>query len=119
MKANNKLFGKRALHFLGVLLCVIPPIVCTLSYFPLWRATGTEHMISGGVAILLILSSLPFYKYVKKLLESCASYILWLIIFLFCALLSRVIGEITVIAFVGFISNLLGALLMKIAEKSE
>ncbi len=117
MKTNNRLFGKGALHFLGVLFCIVPPIICTLSYFPLWRAAGGDHIISGGVALLLLLAAIPFYKYLKKLFESCASYILWLIIFLFCFLLSGVIREVTVIAFVGFISNLLGALVMKISEK--
>ena len=117
MKAkNNGKFVRFILHFVGILCCVIPPIACTVSYFPLWSKAGAEYLISGGAALLIILSMIPLYKYIRKILESCASYILWLLIFLFCFLMSKVIGEITVIAFVGFIGNIIGAALMKIGE---
>lgn len=120
MKASkNTSFAKYALHFLGLLVCALPPIICTLFYFPLWRASGAEYTLAGGTALLLILAALPFYKYIRKLLESAASYVLWLLIFLFCFLLSKVIAEVTVIAFVGFVSNLLGAVLLKLGDKSQ
>ena len=117
MKArNNKKFIKLILHFSGILCCIIPPIICTVSYFPLWSEAGAEYLVSGGTALLIILSMIPLYKYIKKLLESCASYVLWLLIFLFCFLMSKVIDEITVIAFVGFVGNIVGAALMKVSE---
>ncbi len=109
-------FAKNILHFLGILVCVLPPLICTLLYFPLWKSAGAEYVISGGAALLLLLSVVPLYKYIRKLLESAASYILWLIIFLFCFLLSKVIAEVTVIAFVGFVSNLAGAVILKIGD---
>ena len=114
---SNKGFVRFVLHFTGILCCVIPPIACTLSYFPLWREAGGEHLIAGGTALLLILALIPFYKHIRKVLETCASYVMWLIIFLFSLLMSKVIGEVTVIAFSGFVSNLVGALLMRIGER--
>jgi chromate transport protein ChrA len=107
------------LRSLGLILCVAPPIVCTLSYFPLWREAGGEQLISGGTALLLIIAVIPFYKHIRRLLETSASYVLWLVIFLFCFLMAKVIDEITVIAFVGFIGNMVGALLMKLGEKKD
>ena len=98
---------------------MIPPIACTISYFPLWSEAGAEYLISGGAALLIILSMIPLYKYIRKILESCASYILWLLIFLFCFLMSKVIGEITVISFVGFVGNIVGAALMKVSERVQ
>ena len=74
-------------------------------------------MISGITMLLLLLGLVPFYKHIRKIFESAASYVLWLVIFLFCFLLSKVISEITVISFIGFISNLFGAALMKISER--
>jgi hypothetical protein len=117
MNVNNKVLVNKALHILGLLLCTAPPIIATLSYFPLWREAGGAQVISGGALLFMILSSIPLYKYIRRILESAATYILWLFIFLFCFLLSKVIAEVTVIALVGFISNVLGAILMKIAEK--
>ena len=114
---NNKGFVRFILHFVGLSACIVPPILCTLSYFPLWLDGGGEQLICGGTALLLIISVIPFYKYIRKLLESAASYVLWLIIFLFCFLMSKVIDEITVISFVGFIGNVLGASLMSISDK--
>lgn len=114
---NNRGFVRFLLHSIGLLACVAPPILCTLSYFPLWREGGGEQLICGGTALLLIIAVIPFYKHIRKLLQSAASYVLWLIIFLFCFLMSKVIDEITVISFVGFAGNVLGALLMKISER--
>ena len=50
---NKNVFVKLLLHMAGVLLCVVPPAVCTLSYFPLWKSAGYVSCISGGVAFLL------------------------------------------------------------------
>jgi chromate transport protein ChrA len=107
------------LRSLGLILCVAPPIVCTLTYFPLWREAGGEALISGGTALLIIIAIIPFYKHLRKLLETSASYVLWLVIFLFCFLMAKVINEITVIAFIGLVGNLLGALLLKLGERKE
>lgn len=112
-------FVKYALHFLGLIVCAVPPIVCTLLYFPLWKSAGAEHLLSGGTALLIILAAIPFYKYIRRALESAASYVMWLVVFLFCFLLSKVIAEVTVIAFVGFISNLVGALILKLGDKKS
>lgn len=114
---NNGGFAKFILHIVGLLVCAIPPIICTLSYFPLWISGGGEQMISGGAALLIILAALPFYKFLRKKLESAASYIVWLFIFLFCFLMAKIIDQVTVISFVGLISNLIGAVLLKIGEK--
>ena len=117
MKArNNRRFVKFILHITGLLFCIAPPITCTLSYFPLWKEAGAEKLITGGTALLIIVALIPFYKQARRLLESSASYVMWLIIFLFCFLMSRVIDEITVISFAGLIGNLIGAALMKIGE---
>lgn len=116
MKANNRDIANKILHLTGLLFCTLPPVVATASYFPLWREAGGAQVISGGALLFIILSSIPMYKYIRKLLESAATYVLWLLIFLFCFLLSKVITELTVIALVGFISNVIGAVLMKISE---
>ena len=116
---NNSSFAKFILHILGLLVCALPPIICTLSYFPLWINGGGEEIFSGGAALLIILAALPFYKFLRKKLESAASYIVWLFIFLFCFLMARIIDQVTVISFVGLVSNLVGAVLLKIGEKVE
>lgn len=110
--------SKYCLHIIGILLCVLPPAICTLCYFPLWKE-DSERTLVGAVAFLLILSTIPLFKLIKKKLESAASYVLWLILFLLFFFLSRIADEMTVISFYGFIGNLLGAVCMKLAERKD
>lgn len=119
MNKGKKRILKLLLRAFGLLSCVVPPVICTLSYFPLWREAGGEELICGTTALLLMISVIPFYKHIKRLFETSASYVLWLAIFLFCFLMSKVINEITVIAFVGFVGNAVGAILLKLGEKKE
>ena len=114
---RTNVFVSLGLHILGFLLCILPPAICTLSYFPLWREVGYESCIAGGAAILLILCALPIYKLIKRMLTSYSSYLLWLVLFLLFFALSRIADQMTVISLVGFIGNLLGAICFFIAKR--
>ena len=104
------------LGFLGLLLCVIPPVACTLAYFPLWREAGAEKLLSGGVVLLLVLSAMPLFRLIRQRLRTVAVWGIWLLLFLLFFALSRIADEMTVIAFTGFISNLLGASLIRLSR---
>lgn len=107
---------RRVLYLMGMLCCVVPPLLATLSYFPLWAARGSEHMISGISLLLLLLCLCPMYKSVGVMLRSAASYMLWLVLFVLFFLLSRIADELTVISFFGFIGNLTGALFFRLSR---
>lgn len=113
---NRSKFANICLRFLGLSLSVVPPALCALFYFPLWKEEGGSTALSGICALLLALSAIPIYKWLRHRLRSPSAYTVWLILFLVFFLLSRVADEMTVIAFVGFIGNLLGALCFKISE---
>ena len=109
-------FAKLALHITGLLLCILPPAAATACYFPLWTMRGASHTLAGGGVLILVLCAMPLYKYLKRLLASPASYLMWLILFLIFFCLSKIAEEMTVIAFVGFIGNLLGSLCFRMAR---
>lgn len=113
---DKKSGGSRALRLIGFLFSVLPPALAALSYFPLWRSEGSHSSLSGICALLLCLSAVPICKYLARKLASPAAYMLWLIIFLVFFFLSRVADEMTVIAFTGFVGNLIGALCFKLSE---
>ena len=46
-----------------------------------------------------------------------ASYTVWLVIFIAFLILSNIAHEMTVISFVGFLGNLIGAVLFKLSGK--
>ncbi len=114
---NNGAFASITLHFIGFALCIIPPAVCTLMYFPLWKEIGYASCIAGGTALLLALCVMPIYKLISKKLATFSSYMLWLMVFLMFFALSRIAEQMTVISFVGFVSNLLGAVFFAAAKR--
>jgi hypothetical protein len=61
----------------------------------------------------------PIFRAIKRALASPSAPLLWLVIFLLFLSLSRIADDITVIAFVGFVSNLCGALFFRLAKGSE
>ena len=117
--SKNSVFVSLGLHIAGFLLCIVPPAVCTLAYFPLWKEVGYENCIAGGVALLLALCAIPIFKLIKRWLESYSSYILWLMLFLIFFGLSRIADQMTVICFVGFIGNILGSVCFWLAKRAS
>ena len=114
--ANKSNFVNIILHIIGFLLCIIPPAICTVMYFPLWREAGVTSCIAGGGALLLVICAVPLYKLLRRALSSASAYMMWLIAFLIFFGLSRIATEMTVISLVGFLSNLAGAILMRVGE---
>ena len=116
-RSKTSVFVSFCLHILGFLLCILPPAICTLNYFPIWREVGYESCIAGGVALLLALCASPLDKLIADRLKSFSSYLMWLILFLLFFGMSRIADQMTVICFVGFVSNLIGAVCFHIAKK--
>lgn len=114
MKATNPTLRIFLIIF-GFLFCILPPLCAVLCYFPLWKERGAEAVVSGFAVLLIALCFTPFFKAVKRILSSPASYTVWFIIFITFFLLSRIAEEMIVISFFGFIGNLLGALLFRLS----
>ena len=119
MKATAKKYSfvNLALLIVGFSLCVVPPSVCALSYFPIWKASGYASCVAGGAAIILALSCIPIYKLISRALRSYSSYVMWLVLFLLFFALSRIAEQMTVISLVGFVGNLLGEVCFRIARR--
>ena len=98
---------------LGLLFCIVPPTVATLEHFPIWAAKGGEAMISGLTVILLVLCVLPFKRQISEYLKSPSAWMMWLCIFVFASLFSRIADDIAAISLIAFPSNLVGALFFK------
>ncbi len=105
------------LYVTGIGLCVLPPAVCVLMYFPLWQQVSYQHCIAGGSALLLVLCMIPLYKLIRRGVAGVSSYLVWLIMFILFFTLSKIADQMTVISFVGFVGNLLGAICLHIADK--
>ena len=103
--------------FLGLAFCIVPVVICILKYFPVWTARGGETIFSAITLILVAIAAVPLFSFIKRILRSPASYTVWLVFFIFFFLVSRIAEEMVVISFVGFISNLVGAVFFKISKR--
>ena len=104
------------LYALGILFSTLPPAVATLTYFPLWKSLGAEHVLSGMAVLLLAVCSVPIIRHLKARFRSPSAYVIWLLIFLTFFALSSIAHEMKVISLVGFVGNLIGAVLFKLSR---
>jgi len=93
---------------------VLPPLITTLLYFPIWQKQGGACALSGFVLLLILLALIPLFNLIKSYLASPAAYTLWLLVFIVFFLLSNIAYEMTVISFVGFVGNVIGAVLLRL-----
>lgn len=104
---------------LGVLFSIVPPIVATLLYFPLWIDRGATQTVSGLCALLLILCAIPLFRFLKGKLGTPSLPMMWGVLFLLVRALGAIIGQVSVISFVGFVSNLIGSLFFRLSRRGE
>ena len=116
MKLNNTPTKRLLFNALGLFFSVIPVCVSIFSYFPIWVHREDASILSGLALMLIAAALVPFYRYVRRALASASAPLMWFILFVAFLLLSRIADEITVIAFVGFVSNMLGTVLFRIAR---
>lgn len=116
---NEKINPAKHLIFnsLGMFFSVIPVAVSIFSYFPIWIHREDASVLSGIALILICLALIPFYRHVKEYLKSASAPLMWFILFIAFLLLSKIADEITVISFVGFVTNLIGSVFFKIAKR--
>ncbi len=107
----------KILAFIGLIFCTVPVILSILFYFPVWEARGGGAVISGFTLLLILVSLVPMFNTLKRFLRSPAAHTMWFIAFIIFFILSNIAEEMTVISFVGFIGNLLGAVFFRLSGK--
>ena len=105
------------LYVVGLVVCIAPPVVAVLLNFPVWVQKSSAATLSGVSLVLLVLCCIPFYKAILSYIKSASSPVMWLLLFVFCFHFGAIVDEMTVISFVGVISNTVGAVIFKIAKK--
>ncbi len=103
----------------GLILSVLPVLICVLTYFPVWSERGSRAVISGFTLLLIFIAVLPLTRMITQYLRSPSAYMIWLAIFLFFLAVAEIAHEMTVISFVGFLGNLLGSVFFRLARKCE
>ena len=109
---------KRLLYnALGLAISIIPVSLAILSYFPAWAKRDDSSLLSGVSLVLIAIAMVPLYKHLRQTLRSPSAPLMWFFSFAVFLLLSRIADEMTVISFVGFITNLIGSFFFKAAKR--
>ena len=116
MKQNNAI-KRSVLRVIALTVCILPPAIATISYFPVWVVREDTSVLSGMALLVLTIVLIPLMKYIKEKMESPSAPVIWMISFLLFFLLSKMATEMTIISLIGFISNLIGTLIFKLADK--
>lgn len=117
MPTRNNPAKRLLFNTLGVCICVIPVAVTIFSYFPLWIGREDASILSGISLLLMGAALIPLFTYFRQILRSASAPVMWFILFVIFFLLSKISHEVTVISFVGFITNLIGTLLFNLAKR--
>lgn len=95
-------------------LDVAAPLITTLSMFPIWVERSAESTVSGLFLVFAFLSCIPFAKWLLAYFKSPDAWVMWCIVFVLLSILSNIIREMLVVAGVGALANVAGAVLYKI-----
>ena len=117
MQSMNNPSRSLLFRALGFAISIIPVTVAIFSYFPLWVSREDSSVLSGISLLLIGVALIPLLKHVKHALQSPSAPLVWLFSFVIFLLLSRIANEVTVISFVGFVTNLIGSVFFKLAKK--
>ena len=109
---------KILLRILGVALCVLPPAISTLEFFPLWLSDG-KSALSALSLMLLLLSALPLFRIVKRHLRSPSLWMLWLVLWILLEAFLPILSAIKTIALISFPTGILGAVCFRLASRRE
>ena len=101
----------------ALLISVLPPLIVTLYFFPLWVETSAEATLSGTVCVLGLICLVPFGKYVMQLMRSPSAPLLWMIFTLIMFVMRAVADQMFTVGVVGTVSNVVGAILFKVGKR--
>lgn len=111
---------KILLDLTGLLFCLVPPIIVTFGYFPLWKhSVGLWASLGGGVAVAFIIVAVVLSKYIKAKLNTPSPVIIFLLCYGFFALMQKVSEGLTVISFWGFVGSAVGAVFFWWSKRYE
>ena len=108
-----------AFRLIGIIFCIVPVALTVIWYFPLWQLRGGGAVLSGAALVLILVSLVPLFRVIKRMLKSPSAYAMWLVSFVVFFCLSKIADEMTVISFVGFVGNLIGALFFHLGRREH
>ena len=102
-----------ALSGLGYFLCIAPPVVATLTFFPLWISTSSATTVSGLSMLLILVCIVPIFRLIKEHVKTPSAPLVWVAILIIAVMFRSIIDQLVIISFVGVVSSLAGFFIFK------
>ena len=105
------------LYYTGIVVSVLAPLITTLTQFPVWTSKVPKTQLGGMFIFTALLSCIPFLKHIRMQLKTPSAVTVWATIFLLCWSMSKIIEQLYLIALVGLIANVVGAILCAVGNR--
>lgn len=98
------------LDFAARLCAVLPPLISTLCYFPVWIEQSPGATFSGMTLVIVFVCMIPFWRKIvgfAKNFTSTAMPVFWLVIFAIFMVLKEIVDKFIFISLFGLAGSLL------------
>ena len=93
------------------LISIVPPIWAVCEYYPIWQAQDSTVAFGSGAFLVCLIVAVPLWRLIGKKIKTPAPFILWILAFLACFALNKVLDSLQAITFWGAISNSVAAII--------
>lgn len=115
MKLSKKVKGKM-IKGAALALDIVAPLTATLAQFPAWVERSAGSTVSGTFVVFAILSSIPLFRFFKKIFKTPSTPLLWGVALALLIGFRNIVDEMIIICLVGTISNIVGTVIYKVGE---
>ena len=105
------------LYYVGIVVSVLGPLITALTQFPVWTSKVPKTQLGGMFIFTALLSCIPFLKHIRMQLKTPSAVTVWAVIFLICWSMNKIINQLYLIALVGLIANVVGAVLCAVGNR--
>lgn len=105
------------MYYTGLVLSILAPFIATLTQFPVWTEQVDPKQVSAMFIVMAVVCAVPLLNHFKQALKSPSSIAVWVFLFLVTWGMKQIVNQIMIIALVGMIANIIGAILCGVGNK--
>lgn len=105
------------MYYTGLVLSILAPFIATLTQFPVWTEQVDPKQVSAMFIVMAVVCAVPLLNHFKQALKSPSSIAVWVFLFLVTWGMKQIVNQVMIIALVGLIANITGAILCGVGNK--
>ena len=105
------------MYYTGLVLSILAPFIATLTQFPVWTEQVDPKQVSAMFIVMAVVCAVPLLNHFKQALKSPSAIAVWVFLFLITWGMKQIVNQIMIIALVGLIANIIGAILCGVGNK--